>query len=98
NATGLSVALTSSQNPSSFGQAVAFTAQVSATISGSSKPTGTVTFVDGAASLGTVTLSSGQAQYTTSTLTAGSHSITAAYSGDSNYSPHQYRVGAGCER
>jgi hypothetical protein len=48
-------------------------------------PTGTVTFLDGTASLGTATLnSSGIATFTTATLAAGSHSITATYSGDAS--------------
>jgi hypothetical protein len=46
------VTLTSSQNPSNFGQAVTFTATVTGT-----SPTGTVTFKDGATVLGTGTLS-----------------------------------------
>ena len=51
-------------------------------------PTGTVTFLDGSTVLGTGTLNeTGTATYTTTafTLAAGSHSITAIYSGDNNY-------------
>ena len=49
-------------------------------------PTGTVTFEDGATILGTGTLDgSGKTTYTTSALSVGSHSITAVYSGDSNF-------------
>ena len=48
-------------------------------------PTGTVTFKDGTTTLGTGTLSSGTATYTTSALTLNSHSITAVYEGDTNY-------------
>jgi hypothetical protein len=74
------VALTSSLNPSNFGQSVTFTA----TVTGVS-PTGTVTFKDGVTVLGTGTLNgSGQATFTTSSLSVGSHSITAVYSGDVN--------------
>ena len=71
--------LTSSPNPSSYTQPVAFTA----TVAGSS-PTGTVTFFDGATQIGTGTVSSGKATFTTSSLAIGSHSITAKYSGDAN--------------
>ena len=46
-------------------------------------PTGTVTFLDGTASLGTAILnSSGIATFSTATLVAGTHSLTATYSGD----------------
>jgi hypothetical protein len=48
-------------------------------------PTGTVTFLDGTASLGTIALTGGVATLTTSSLAVGSHSITAVYSGDSNF-------------
>jgi hypothetical protein len=79
-----STTLASSLNPSTFGQAVTFTAAV--TGSGGT-PTGTVTFYDGATSLGTGTLNgSGVATIATSSLIGGFHSITAAYGGDSNFS------------
>jgi hypothetical protein len=75
-----STAVTSSLNPSAFGQSVTLTA----TVTGNS-PTGTVQFKDGATSLGTpVTLSSGAASLTTMALTPGGHNITAVYSGDTN--------------
>lgn len=64
--------------------AVTFTATVS---SSASTPSGTVNFYDGTTRLGSpVTLAQGVARYTTSSLAAGSHSITAAYSGDGNFS------------
>jgi hypothetical protein len=74
--------LTSSLNPSTFGQSVSFTAAVT-TASGT--PTGTVTFFDGTTILGTGTLSGGTATFTTATLTVGSHNITATYAGNSSY-------------
>jgi sugar lactone lactonase YvrE len=53
-----------------------------------SAATGSVTFYDnGTIALGTGTVNAGTASFSSSTLTAGSYSITAAYSGDSNYSP-----------
>jgi uncharacterized repeat protein (TIGR01451 family) len=76
-----STTVTSSANPSRFGQSVTFTATV---IAGATA-TGTVTFMDGATSLGTVPLSGGQATLTTSSLAMGGHSITATYSGDGNF-------------
>jgi Bacterial Ig-like domain (group 3) len=73
--------LASSVNPSTFGQSVTFTA----TVSGAGA-TGTVTFKDGATTLGTGTLNGGaQATFSTSALALGSHSITAEYAGDTNY-------------
>lgn len=77
--------LTSSQNPSNFGQSVTFTA--TATSDGFKiTPTGTVTFFDGSTNLGTSNLNaSAQATLSTSTLTVGTHNITATYSGDSNF-------------
>ena len=76
-------AVTSSVNPTSYGGSTTFTATVS---SGAGTPTGTVTFMDGATSLGTGTLNgSGVTTLATSALTGGSHSITAVYSGDTNF-------------
>jgi hypothetical protein len=57
-----------------------------AAASGSGTPTGSVSFLDGTTTLGTATLSSGAASYSTSSLAAGSHSITAVYAGDTNFS------------
>ena len=48
--------LTSSTNPSMFGQSVTFTATVTVAAPGAGTPTGTVTFMDGATTLGTGTL------------------------------------------
>jgi hypothetical protein len=76
--------VTSSVNPQSAGSAVIFTAKVTE-VSGSGVPTGTVTFSDGSTQLGEVAVSgTGTAAYTTSTLAAGTHTINAAYSGDSS--------------
>jgi hypothetical protein len=77
------VALGVSSNPATYETPETFTA----TVTGSGPtPTGSVTFMDGSTTLGTVTLnSSGVAAFTTSTLATGTQSITANYSGDSNY-------------
>ncbi len=73
-----------------YGQMITFTATVTDATSGSSgTPTGTVTFYDGGVAFGTSSLNaSGQAAYSTFALPggAGSHSITAVYSGDANFS------------
>jgi hypothetical protein len=76
-----STALASSLNPSTYGQAVTLTATVSP-----GTATGTVTFRDGSTILGTGTVVGGVATFTTTALTAGSHSITAVYGGDLNFS------------
>ncbi|NTU65710.1 MAG: Ig-like domain repeat protein [Chloroflexi bacterium] len=76
--------LTSEPNPSTFGQAVTFTATVT---SANGTPTGTVTFYDNAVSLGSGALNaSGVATLTTSSLTGGTHpTITAIYGGSTLY-------------
>lgn len=77
-----SVALATSSNPALSKSSITFTATVS-TASGT--PTGGVSFQDGTTSLGAGTLSAGVATFATSSLATGSHSITAAYSGDTNF-------------
>jgi DNA-binding beta-propeller fold protein YncE len=80
-----SVSLTSSLNPSTSGQAVTFTAVVSG---GAGIPTGTVTFRAGSSTItgcGSISLASGRASCSTSGLATGTHSITAAYGGDTAY-------------
>ena len=75
--------LTSSLNPSAYGQSVTFTATVSPQFSGT--PTGTVVFKDGTKTLKSVTLSGGVASYMVSTLAVGSHGITANYNGSMDF-------------
>lgn len=97
--------VSSSANPSVPGQSLTLTATVTPA-SGSGAPTGSITFSDGSTTLGTVPLTNGQATFTSSTLSVGSHSITAAYSGDSNFqastgtlteSVHYEPAGAACD-
>ena len=74
--------LSAAPTSAAAGTAINLTATV-AEVGGSSVPTGTVTFKDGATTLGSMTLNgTGIAVYTTSTLAVGAHSITAAYGGD----------------
>ena len=87
NQDGSSVVLSSSANPSVFGQSVTLTATVSAAAPGSGTPTGTVTFKDDGTTIGTGTLSSGEATFTTSELGVAAHSITAVYDGDDSFNP-----------
>jgi subtilisin-like proprotein convertase family protein len=79
--------VTSSANPTVFGQSVTFTATVAAVAPGAGTPTGTVTFRDGSTNLGTATLASGTATLATAALTVASHSITVNYGGDGNFFP-----------
>jgi M6 family metalloprotease-like protein len=72
--------LTSDPNPATYGRTVSFTATVSPV-----SATGTVTFMDGAATLGTATLSAGSATFSTAALGTGNHSITAVYGGDGSH-------------
>jgi hypothetical protein len=71
--------LTSSPNPSQFGQAVTFTAHVTGT---GPAPTGKVKFLDGTTAIGSAALSGGVAKLTKSTLAVGTHPITAEYLSD----------------
>src|SRR5208282_794266 len=73
--------LTSAPNPSTYGEAVTFTAVVTP-----APPDGeTVSFMKGKTVLGTGTLSEGTATFVTSTLKVGTTSVTAVYGGDSNF-------------
>jgi hypothetical protein len=76
--------LTSSLNPSNFGQTVTLTAAVT---SSSGTPAGTVTFYDDTTvtTLGSATLVSGSASISLSSLAAGSQSITAVYRSSSTF-------------
>jgi hypothetical protein len=79
-----STMLSSSPNPSTYGQAVIFTAVVTSSL-GAPPDGGTVTFKKGTTVLGTGTLSGGSASFTTSALPAGTNYIKAVYSGGSNF-------------
>lgn len=79
------ITLASSANDVFLTTPVTFTATIPSP--GNTPPTGTVTFYDGATAIGSSPLSGGSASITTSTLPAGAQSITAVYSGDSNYGP-----------
>jgi hypothetical protein len=82
---GTTTTVTSSLNPSVFGQSITFTATVSPAPPGSGTPTGSVNFLDGGSQIGTGTLGSGQTTFSTSALAVGSHTITASYGGDTNF-------------
>ena len=77
------VALAASANPALLTDSVTFTATVS---SGSDSPSGSVDFYDGATLLGSGTIASGTATYAVSSLAVGTHSVTAVYGGDTQFS------------
>jgi len=78
-ATSLSVDI----NASTYGQTVTLSAVVQ--LEFGSGATGSVTFLDGTATLGTAPFVNGGARLALATLGAGSHSITAQYSGDASF-------------
>lgn len=75
--------LTSSPNPSAYGQAALLSATV--TSKAGALDGGTVSFIKGTTVLGTGTLAGGSASFTTSTLNVGSNVIKAVYGGDSDF-------------
>ena len=88
SAAGTTTSLASSANPSVTGQSVTFTATVAASSPGAGTPTGTVTFKDGSTTIpgcDSQALSAGAATCSTNALSATTHSITAVYSGTSDY-------------
>jgi len=85
---GTAITLSSSAASLAFGQTETLTATLKATLSGRPTPTGTVAFYDGTALLSSVPVSGASAAYSANALAVGSHSITAVYSGDSNFNPN----------
>ena len=77
--------LSSSINPSRYGQSITLAATV--VPAGSGTATGNVKFYDGATDLGASILNNGVAVLTTSTLTGGNHSLTASYAGNGIFAP-----------
>ena len=82
---GVSLAMSSSSNPSVSGQSITFTATVSPVAPATGVPTGTISFLDGTTVLGHQALSNGHAAFSTSGLAIGSQDITASYSGNSSF-------------
>jgi Bacterial Ig-like domain (group 3)/FG-GAP-like repeat len=77
--------LATSASSITFGQSVTLTATVAPT-SGTSIPSGSVSFTDNGTALANAPLnSSGVATLSTTSLAVGTHSITAVYSGDVNF-------------
>ena len=86
---GTTTTVATSGSPSIYGDSVTFTATVTR-LGGTNTPSGIVDFQDSGVSMGTSMLSdigggAAQATFATSSLTVGSHSISAVYDGDSNF-------------
>lgn len=84
--TSVTTTLTSSLNPSNYGDQVTLTVNVASTIGVT--PTGTVTIMDAFnnSTLGVVTLTNGTGTLVVNPIfLAGSHTTTATYSGDANF-------------
>lgn len=80
--TGTTVTLTSNLVSALVGQVLTFTATVKPT--GMGTPTGNVSFYDGATLIGSSALTAGSASIAP-VLIAGTHTITAVYAGDTNF-------------
>ena len=90
---GSTTTVTSTPNPSTFGESVTLTATVGP--SGPPQPTGTVSFTSNGTSISgcaNITLSNLTAVCTTSSLPTGTDVVAATYSGDGNYGPSQGSV------
>lgn len=84
SAAATTTTLSSSPNPSAYGQTVVFSAMI--TSSNGAPPDGeNVTFMQGTTVLGTGMLSGGTATFPDSTLAVGTKAITAVYGGDFNF-------------
>jgi|GEM_PF-1187038 len=95
-ATATTTAVTTSQNPTTFGQSVTFTATVTSNAPGSGTPTGTIQFsIDGANFGAPVALVGGVATLATSALAAGNHPVAATYSGATSFAASNGTLGGG---
>ncbi len=103
NKNTVAITIVSSPNPSTFGQGIAFTAQVAPAqpggALGTAVPTGTLSLTDGGVVLAAGPLNgSGKLTITTSALAVGAHNLLATYTGDANFvegssSPYTHTVG-----
>jgi hypothetical protein len=79
--------LTTSTNPVFTSNPLTFTSALTVPAGAPAAPTGTVTFYDGTTPLGSGVVTASVATLTLSAPATGTHSITAVYSGDTNYTP-----------
>ena len=86
--------LASAPNPSQQGQAVIFTASVAVVTPGGPAPTGMVQLYDFGAPLGVAQSidASGRVSFVMPGLSPGIHSVSAVYSGDTDYLPSESNV------
>ena len=78
-------ALSASMSTPSLGLPLTLTMWAASATTG--VPTGNITLLDGTNALSTIPLSAGGAAISTSALALGMHTLTAAYSGDTNFLP-----------
>ncbi|MBY0528386.1 MAG: FG-GAP-like repeat-containing protein, partial [Gemmataceae bacterium] len=77
--------LSTSEDPSVFGQPVTLTATVAAENAGDGTPTGSVIFMEGGTVIAVEALINGIAEFTTSSFGLGIHELVAVYQGDDNF-------------
>jgi hypothetical protein len=81
------VSLTSSANPVFTSNPLTYTATLTVPAAAPAAPTRSVTFYDGTTPLGSGVVTASVATLTLSAPATGTHSISAVYSGDTNYTP-----------
>ncbi len=77
--------LTASSYAVGYGTPITLTSTVTPSSYATAGPTGVITFTGSQGTIGSAALSNGTATYTVSNLSVGTYSVTANYSGDSNY-------------
>ncbi len=96
NKSATTTKLSSTPNPSVFGQGIILNLVVAASGGGAGTPSGLVTIHDGTTNLGTVTVDgAGKATLPVSLLAVGSHNISASYGGDANFNASSATGAAG---
>lgn len=88
NKAGTYIVTKPSANPASGSQTVQLTTTVSPSYLTSLTPTGSISYIDGGTNLGSAPLVGGTASFNLTSLPQGVHTITAFYSGDSNFNSH----------
>jgi Bacterial Ig-like domain (group 3)/FG-GAP-like repeat len=86
NLSGTSMSASTTPSTLVYKQPFSLNASVTASLTQTPHPTGSVTYKDGTTTLGSAAL--GSAIYISAGLTVGAHSGSVAYSGDSNFNPH----------